>query len=82
MSDLGQHVKRRFRFAQSIRQNWESHWQQVADLVQPSRQFTVERFQGSKTNLKIVNDVAPLAANSLAAALFGLPAEHERRYEC
>ena len=68
----GLHVKRRFQNAQTIRQNWSWHWQQVADLVAPSRQFTVSRAPGQKTNLKIFNNTAPLAAESLAAALHGL----------
>ncbi len=38
----------------------------------PSRQFTIARASGQKTNLKIYNNTAGLAANSLAAALHGL----------
>lgn len=68
----GLHVKRRFQNAIAVRQNWTWHWQQVADLVMPSRQFTIARSPGQKTNLKIYNDTAPLAAESLAAALHGL----------
>lgn len=68
----GLHVKRRFQNAIAIRENWTWHWQQVADLVMPSRQFTIARSPGQKTNLKIFNDTAPLAAMSLAAALHGL----------
>jgi hypothetical protein len=78
--DLGKQVKKRFDRAFTIRQNFTWHWQEIANLVLPSRQFTVERAPGEKTNLRIFNSVAPRAARSLASALHGLSASPATRY--
>jgi len=80
MHELGLITKKRFQNAKTIRQNWEPHWQQIADLVLTTRQFTVDRSPGVRRNLKIFNDVAPLAADSLAAALYGLLANPATRW--
>ena len=72
MAEHGSTCKKRYERAKAIRANFTWHWQEVADLVQPSRQFTFRRTPGTKQNLEIVNDTAPLAASSLAAALYGL----------
>lgn len=39
-------LKARFDQARARRGNWESHWQEIADLVLPTRDFTVEREPG------------------------------------
>jgi len=58
--------------AKAVRANWHHHWQEVADYVLPTRQFETSFTQGSKRRTKIFSDVAPQAAESLAAALSGL----------
>ena len=63
---------RRFESARSVRYNWEHHWQEVADLVLPTREFTYDYAPGEKRRNRIYSDVAPEAAETLAAALSGM----------
>ena len=80
MPEHGLECKRRFEKAQRLRQNWTWLWQQVANLVLTSRQFTSSQVSGAKRNLQIHNDTAPLAAASLAAAMHGLQANEATRW--
>lgn len=68
----GFEIIRRAEAARRERVNWENHWQDVADMVQPTRDFTVKREPGTRRRSKIFNDRAPNASESLAAALHGL----------
>lgn len=54
------------------RKNWDSLWQDVADLVVPARQFTVTRETGSRITTRIFNATAPKAAVTLASGLHGM----------
>ena len=63
---------RRFKKAKSNRGSWDSHWQDVADYVLPTRSFVVTKNPGAKRRLRIYNSAAPEAAVSLASALDGM----------
>lgn len=58
--------------AKSERGVWESHWQRVADLVLPTRQFTTSRTPGDQRTRKIYDSTASKAVDKLAAAIHGL----------
>ena len=62
-----------FKKCKSDRVNWDSHWQDVADYVLPTRDFqTKHRTKGSQRRGTIYNTTAPEAAVQLAAALEGM----------
>lgn len=63
---------KRFDRLRSDSQTFRSHWQEVADLVLPSRDFTVERSPGQKRNNKIFDATAPWANEQFAGGLHGL----------
>ena len=65
-------IIRRFEKAKLDRSNWDHHWQEVADLVLPTRDFITRRTAGERRRSKIYNDTASEAAESLAAALDGM----------
>jgi hypothetical protein len=50
----------------------EAHWQEVADLILPSREFTVHRNQGAKRTWKIFNTTPIQACEQLAGGLHGM----------
>ena len=54
------------------RSQWNIHWQEVADLVLPTRDFTVVQQSGAKRRNKIYDDTAPNAHEELSATLDGL----------
>lgn len=54
------------------RNNWDWHWQQAADLVLPSRQFSVTRERGGRRRDRIYDDTAANAAIRLSSGLHGL----------
>lgn len=63
----------RYEFALADRLNFEHHWQESADLVLPTRDFTTQNIvQGLRKRDFIFSEVAPLANESLAAALHGM----------
>ena len=68
----GKSIIARYEQAKNSRYNFDNHWQEVADLVLPTREFQTEYAPGEKRRNKIFSDVAPEAAESLAAALSGL----------
>ena len=62
-----------FKKSKSDRVNWDSHWQDIADYVLPSRDFqTKQKMKGSQRRGTIYNTTAPEAAVQLAAALEGM----------
>lgn len=63
---------RQFSSLKSDRSNWESHWQEIADLVLPTREFGSTTSQGIKRNNKLFDATAALACSESAAALHGL----------
>ena len=72
IKDKVNRLKDRHERAKSLRQTFDSHWQEIADLVQPARQFTVKWHPGEKRNRKIYDSTAPRASTELAAAVHGL----------
>lgn len=54
------------------RQNWESHWQDVADVTLPERQFTGQTIGGTKRRQRLYNGQAAIDAEELAANIHGL----------
>jgi len=69
---LGQMILNRFDSARTDRSNWDSHWQDVADLIVPTRDFTVKRTPGARRRRQIYDPTAVDANESLAAAVHGL----------
>ena len=57
--------------AKPNRANWDWSWQEVANLVLPTRDFITKRGKGLKRHNLIFDDTAPLAAVQLASALHG-----------
>ena len=53
----------------SDRRVWESHWQDIATLVLPQRDFTVSTTPGGKRTTKIYDATAVWASGQLAAGL-------------
>jgi len=63
----------RFRSLKSIRDNWESHWQEISELVLPRRSdFVGPREAGDKRGIKAVDSTAIIANELLAAGLHGM----------
>lgn len=54
---------------QSDRRTWEAHWQDVATLVLPQRDFTTMRAAGEKRDTQIYDATAVWANGQLAAGL-------------
>ena len=65
-------VIKRYEAAKGARDNWEWHWQEIAELVLPTRDFTVDFNDGDQRRNRIYNEVAPDACESLASALSGM----------
>lgn len=61
-----------FERVRSYRVTWESHWQQVADLVYPLRTFLVIPFPGNRRMVRIFDSTAPECLDEFAAAMDGL----------
>lgn len=62
-----------FKRAKTDRNNWENHWQDIADFVLPTRNFyTKAKTRGSQRRGRVYNTTAPEAAVQLAAALEGM----------
>ena len=72
-TDLAKTLLKRFDRLKSNRQNWESHWQEVADYMQPRKaDVTKTRSKGDKRT-ELVFDSSPMqAVELLAASLHGM----------
>jgi hypothetical protein len=58
---------------ESERRNHDSHWQEIAELINPMRaDFTVTRMPGEKRMQKIFDGTAGMAEENLASGLYGL----------
>ena len=63
----------RFNTLKSNRENWETHWQEISELVLPRRSdFVGTRAKGDKRGLKAVDSTAIIANELLAAGLHGM----------
>jgi hypothetical protein len=58
-----------FEGAESDRKNWEALWQDVAELVLPRRDFTVQRSRGTERQNRIFDSTAQKSCGLLAAGL-------------
>ena len=72
-TDLAKNLLKRFDRLKSQRQNWESHWQEVADYMQPRKaDVTKTRSKGDKRT-ELIFDSSPLqSVELLAASLHGM----------
>ena len=72
-TDLSKELLRRFGKLKAQRQNWESHWQEVADYMMPRKaDVTKTRSQGDKRT-EVIFDSSPLhAVELLSASLHGM----------
>ena len=70
--DLAKDIIRRQERLKAGRGVFESHWQEIAELVHPMRaDFLGPRTPGEKRSQKIFDGTAGLAAQNLAAGLGG-----------
>ncbi len=69
---IAHRICKRFDELVGDRKTWESHWQDIADLVVPNREFTDSSHPGDSKRQKIFDATAPFAANRLAGSLVGL----------
>lgn len=66
-------LSRRFEQLKNSRQNWESHWQELADYHLPRKaDIVVKRSKGEKRTEKIFDATAIHAAELLASSLHGM----------
>ena len=72
-TDLAKNLLKRYDRLKSQRQNWESHWQEVADYMMPRKaDVTKSRSKGDKRT-ELIFDSSPLqAVELLAASLHGM----------
>jgi hypothetical protein len=71
--DLAKDIIRRQERLKAERGVFESHWQEIAELVHPMRaDFVGPRTPGEKRSQKIFDGTAGLAAQNLAAGLWGM----------
>ena len=72
-TDLTKKLLKRFDRLKSNRQNWESHWQEVADYMQPRKaDVTKTRSKGDKRT-ELIFDSSPLqSVELLASSLHGM----------
>ena len=72
-TDLTKNLLSRFDRLESQRQNWETHWQEVADYMQPRKaDVTKQRARGDK-RMELIFDSSPIqAVELLSASLHGM----------
>jgi len=72
-TDLTKNIMARFDRLKTGRQNWETHWQEVADYMQPRKaDVTKTRSRGDKRT-ELIFDSSPIqAVELLAASLHGM----------
>jgi hypothetical protein len=72
-TDLTKTIMARFDRLKTGRQNWETHWQEVADYMQPRKaDVTIKRSKGDKRT-ELIFDSSPIqAVELLAASLHGM----------
>ena len=72
-TDLTKNLISRFDRLESQRENWETHWQEVADYMQPRKaDITRSRARGDKRMEKIFDSSPIQAVELLAASLHGM----------
>jgi hypothetical protein len=72
-TDLTKTIMARFDRLKTGRQNWETHWQEVADFMQPRKaDVTKTRSKGDKRTERIFDSSPLQAVELLAASLHGM----------
>lgn len=64
----------------SARANFDWHWQEVADYIVPSREFTRQNTPGAKRTTRIFNTMPILACEQLAGGLHGMLTSPQLRW--
>ena len=72
MDDEVAAILRRADALKAARANFDWHWQEVADFVLPSREFTRSTSPGTKRTARIFNTAPVLACEQLAGGLHGM----------
>jgi hypothetical protein len=72
-TDLSKGILSRYERLEGQRQNWETHWQEVADYMQPRKaDVTKKRARGDK-RMELIFDSSPIqAVELLSASLHGM----------
>ena len=71
--ELAKELKDNLSRLQTKRQNWESHWQEVADYMLPRKSdINKERSKGDKRNVQIYDATAVHSLELLASSLHGM----------
>ncbi len=79
-----QQVEKRWDALKQERSSWISHWQDLSQWLQPrsGRFFPHDRNRGERRNRKIINNVATLAARTLASGMkAGMTSEAQPWFE-
>ena len=78
---LAKQLKDNLSRLQEKRSNWESHWQEVADLMLPRKaEITKERARGDKRHTQIFDATSVHALELLAASLHGMLTSSANRW--
>jgi len=78
---LAKELKDNLSRLQSKRQNWESHWQEVADYMLPRKSdVNRERSRGDKRNVQIYDSTAVHSLELLASSLHGMLTSQANRW--
>lgn len=68
-----QMLKKRYDELKSSRGTWESHWEEIANVISPRKVgFTGDRTAGEKRNATVYDNTGIVAANLLASGLHGM----------
>lgn len=79
--NLARDLKKNLSRLMEQRSNWESHWQECADYVQPRKaEITKERSKGDKRNIQIFDATPIHALELLAASLHGMLTSSANRW--
>jgi len=71
--DLAKQIIRRHDQLKSARSNWETQWQEIAELMRPLRaDFNIKRMAGERRGQAIYDSAPGLAVENLAAGLWGM----------
>jgi len=81
LRDLAKELKHSLSRLMEKRSNWESHWQEVSDLMLPRKaEITKERARGDKRNTQIYDATAIHALELLSASLHGMLTSSANRW--
>lgn len=73
MTEIADALLRRHEALKSTRATWDSHWQQLAEVIRPIRaDFSATPSPGAKRTGMLYDATAPLAAENLASGLWGM----------